>query len=92
MSNPAPGFIKHPNYEVLLEPSTSTLTVKAGETVIAESQRAVQVLETKHRPVWYMPFEDVEQSCVTPTDTDTFCPFKGHASYWSVTTPDGLTI
>ncbi len=89
MSNPAPGFAKHPSYEVLIEPSSSTLTVKVGDQVIAQSTRAVQVLETKHRPVWYMPFEDVDRDCVTATDTDTYCPFKGHASYWSIDTPSG---
>lgn len=91
MANPAPGFAKHPDYEVNIEPLDGTLEVRVGDTVIASSQRAVTLLETRHRPVWYMPLDDVDAGCIEPTDTDTFCPFKGHASYWSVTA-DGNTV
>jgi uncharacterized protein (DUF427 family) len=86
-ANPAPGFAKHPGYEVVIEPLTATLTVRVGNHTIAESTRAVSVLETRHRPVWYIPLEDINASCITATDTDTYCPFKGHASYFSVTIP-----
>lgn len=88
MANPAPGFVKHPDYEVNLVPVAEEMVVKAGEQVIARSNRAVELQETRHRPVWYMPLEDVDSSLITATETDTYCPFKGHASYWSVTLPD----
>jgi uncharacterized protein (DUF427 family) len=32
---------------------------------------------------------DVDQSLLRRTDTATYCPFKGDASYYSVETPDG---
>ncbi len=83
-ANPAPGFQKHPDYEVKLVPMDQELVVKAGGQVIARSNRAVELRETKHRPVWYMPLEDVDAALITPTETSTFCPFKGYASYWSV--------
>ena len=86
-ANPAPGFDKHPGYEVVIEPLAAKLTVRVGDHTIAESTRAVAVLETKHRPVWYIPLEDIDASSITATDTDTYCPFKGHASYFSVTIP-----
>ncbi|MEM9620172.1 MAG: DUF427 domain-containing protein [Pseudomonadota bacterium] len=88
MSNPAPGFEKHPNYEVNMVPIAEELLVKVGDQVIARSQRAVELQETKHRPVWYMPLADVDANLIKPTSTDTYCPFKGHASYWSVVLPD----
>ncbi len=91
MANPAPGFVKHPDYEVKIEPLDAHMQVKVGDTVIADSRRAVSVLETRHRPVWYMPLDDVHADLISATQTDTFCPFKGHASYWSVTV-DGATV
>ena len=60
------------------------MEVRLGDTVVASSERAVTLLETRHRPVWYMPLDDVKSEYTTPTTTDTFCPFKGHASYWSI--------
>ncbi len=89
MANPAPGFEQHPNYAVSILPQDSEVVVRIGNTEIARSQRSVLVEETKHRPVWYMPLEDVNQALISATDTDTYCPFKGHASYWSVHTEDG---
>jgi uncharacterized protein (DUF427 family) len=86
VTNPAPGFTKHPNYQVEILPLEGELSVCAGDHEIARSQRAVIVRETKHRDVWYMPFDDLDPASVTPSSTDTYCPFKGHASYWSVTT------
>ncbi len=84
MSQAAPGFEKHPNYEVSITPSSSRLRVLVGDSVLASTERALTVTETRHRPVWYLPMEDVDQSRLTATDHSTYCPFKGHASYWSV--------
>lgn len=89
MSNPAPGFEKHPQYSVDIEAKDVRLRVLAGATVIADTTRAVAVTETKHQPVWYLPLADVDASIITATETSTFCPFKGHASYWTIATADG---
>ena len=83
-ANPAPGFAKHPGYEVKLEPVAQMMTVELAGREIARSNNAVLLTETKHRPVWYMPLADVDAQFITATDTQTYCPFKGHASYWSV--------
>ncbi|MEM7077924.1 MAG: DUF427 domain-containing protein [Pseudomonadota bacterium] len=88
MANPAPGFNKHPDYEVRIEPLERELVVKLGDTEIARSQRAVTLHETRHRPVWYLPLEDVDARHIRASDTQTYCPFKGYASYWGVHTPD----
>jgi uncharacterized protein (DUF427 family) len=39
--------------------------------------------------VQYIPFEDVEQDRLTRTDTSTYCPYKGDAGYYSVSTAAG---
>ncbi len=89
MSNPAPGFEKHPQYAVDIEAKDVRLRVLAGATVIADTTHAVAVTETKHQPVWYLPLADVDASIITATETSTFCPFKGNASYWTIATADG---
>ena len=88
MSNPAPGFTKHPNYEVRIEPSNAQVVVRVGDHVVAQTDQAVTVTETKHRPVWYLPADSVDKSLLTPTETETYCPFKGHAAYWRVEAGD----
>ncbi|NKB97588.1 MAG: DUF427 domain-containing protein [Pseudomonadales bacterium] len=89
MSNPAPGFEKHPAYEVTTQPLGQKVEVKAGELVVASSDDAVLLNETKHKPVWYLPTKDLNHGALTSSDTQTYCPFKGYASYWHIETEQG---
>lgn len=61
--------------------------VVAGETVV-DTERAMMLHESGLLPQWYVPREDVRADLLTPTDTTTHCPFKGDASYWSITVGD----
>lgn len=88
MSNPAPGFASHPNHEVVIRPATSRVQIRVGATVVADTTRALEVSESRHSVVWYAPLTDVQRSLLTRTETTTYCPFKGHASYWAVATDD----
>ena len=88
MSNPAPGFVDHPNHIVAIEPFDGTITVNVMDQAVARSDRAFIVKESRHGDVAYLPIEDVEQALLTATDATSYCPFKGHASYWSVTVGD----
>ena len=44
--------------------------------------------ETGIGPRVYAPLEDYDHELLTPTDTTSHCPFKGDASYWTVTVGD----
>jgi uncharacterized protein (DUF427 family) len=57
--------------------------VLAGRT-IADSTRALRVLETSHPPVYYVPLEDVAAGVLVPARKRTWCEFKGEASYYDV--------
>lgn len=85
MSARAPGFEKHPNYQVEITPTTDHIQVFVGDRLIADSQRPLRVIESKHHPVWYLPLADVRADAIAATDHSTYCPFKGHARYWSIT-------
>ena len=54
-------------------------------TVVAESDRT-EVVEGNH----YFPPDSVRKEFFEPSDTHTVCPWKGTASYYSVTV-DGQT-
>ena len=55
---------------------------------VADSDRALLMLEARHLPVYYFPPEDVRTDLLDSTDKSTQCPHKGEASYWSVTVGD----
>lgn len=90
MPNPAPGFAKHPGYAVAIEPAKVRVCVHAGDTLIADTVDALEVSETNLPAVWYVPMADVRQELLVKTATSTYCPFKGHASYWRVETGDAV--
>jgi uncharacterized protein (DUF427 family) len=55
---------------------------------IADTTRAVRVLETSHPPVYYIPPQDVHMEFLVPTPRETYCEFKGVARYHSVAVAD----
>ncbi|MFI1258115.1 DUF427 domain-containing protein [Streptomyces netropsis] len=57
--------------------------VRDGQ-VLAESRRPVLLFETGLPVRYYLPAEDVRTELLTVSDTHTYCPFKGTASYWSL--------
>ena len=67
-----------------VEPSKRRVRVIVGGSVVAESTRAVRVLETSHPPGWYIPREDVRMELLRPTTRQTTCEFKGQATYFHV--------
>jgi uncharacterized protein (DUF427 family) len=58
--------------------------VKAAGETIADSQDAVVLHETGHKPVFYIPKSDVRMDLLEPTGHTTRCPHKGTARYWTI--------
>ncbi|WP_187970077.1 DUF427 domain-containing protein [Aquibium microcysteis] len=85
MSNPSPGFARNPAKSIAVAPHAGTVTVKAGGTTVARTDRALLLTEAPYPPVLYVPFADIDFSGLVKTARSTHCPYKGDASYWSVT-------
>ncbi len=81
-------YHRFPDYRVDLEPSSRRVRVSLDGQVVAESERTLTVRETKHDPVVYFPRDDVRFDLLARTDHETFCPFKGVASYWTLRVGD----
>jgi len=84
----SPGFEKHPGYMVLIEKSPRRVRVEFGGETIADSAHTVLLRESDHVPVYYFPRNDVLMDNLSRSEQSTFCPFKGEASYWSVSNGD----
>jgi uncharacterized protein (DUF427 family) len=59
---------------------------------VADTTRALTLHESGYPPVQYIPLDDVDQTLLASSDTQTYCPYKGDASYYSITLPDGYSI
>ncbi len=73
-----------------VEPSTRRIWVVLGGVTLADTRRALRVLETSHPPVYYIPPEDVRREYLSPSTLHTWCEFKGMASYLNARVGDRL--
>jgi uncharacterized protein (DUF427 family) len=78
------------DHPITIEPAGQRIIVRAGDQVVADTTAALTLREAGYRPVHYIPIKDVDQTMLRPSPTSTYCPYKGDASYYSVTGPDGL--
>jgi uncharacterized protein (DUF427 family) len=76
--------IPGPDHPITIENTGQRVLARVGTRVIADTARALTLWEAAYPPVHYIPLEDVDQAILTPTDTQTYCPYKGDASYYSI--------
>lgn len=71
-----------------VEKTSKTLKVIFNGEVIAETRNGYRVLETSHPPAYYIPQSDIQMQYLELTSHNTFCEFKGSASYWTIRVSD----
>ena len=76
----APGHA----HAITIEKNPNRITVTFNGTVLADTQSALVLKEGPLPPANYIPRADVQMSYLQRTDHSTHCPFKGDASYFSV--------
>ncbi len=69
-------------------PTDARVRVEFAGSVIAETTRALRVLETSQPPAFYLPPDDVALEHLEATSRRSFCEWKGHAHYWTVRAGD----
>lgn len=82
--------IPSPAHPITIEPSSDRVIVRVGDATVADSSATLVLREAAYPAVRYIPFADVDRTLLAASDTATYCPYKGDASYWSITTEQGL--
>jgi uncharacterized protein (DUF427 family) len=83
----------NPYHRVECLPTSRQVRVSIGGVVLVDTTAALAVYETALPPRWYVAPDDVRMDVLERSDTTSFCPYKGTATYWSaridgVLTPD----
>ncbi len=86
----ATGHGNRHGHEITIERATEHVRVVHDGTVLADSTRPLLLRETGCPVRYYIPEGDVRMDLLTPSETHTYCPFKGTASYWSL--PDAADL
>jgi uncharacterized protein (DUF427 family) len=81
---------RSPYARIDILPSSRPVRVEVDGVVLAESDHAHVLFETGLPPRWYLPKTDVRFDLLVATDTESHCPYKGKAEYWSARIGDRL--
>jgi len=89
LSGSAPETVNYridgPAHKLLMHEFPRRVRAVFGGQTVVDTTRAVLLHETGLRPQVYVPLADIRADLIQPTDHHTYCPFKGTASYWTVT-------
>jgi uncharacterized protein (DUF427 family) len=78
------GHAADPYHRIDIRQSSRRLVVKLKDQVIADTTRPLVLFESGFAPRWYVPREHVDGTALTPSPFQTFCPYKGLASYYNI--------
>lgn len=73
-----------PDHPITIERNPNRVVVRLGSRVIADTRQALTLREAKYPPVQYIPRNDVDMTALSRSATNTYCPYKGEASYFSI--------
>ncbi|MEO1106985.1 MAG: DUF427 domain-containing protein [Pseudomonadota bacterium] len=72
-------------YGISVEPLKGKIAIYRNDTLLAESHDAKVMYETRLPPTIYIPRDDLCVDLGAETELQTFCPFKGTATYHDIT-------
>ena len=76
--------IPGPDHPSTVGKNPDRVVVKAGDQVVADTRDALSLQEASYPAVQYIPRKDVDFSLLERTEHESYCPYKGEASYYSV--------
>lgn len=78
-----------PDHPITVEKNPERVVVRVGDQVVADTTAALALRESNYPATQYIPLADVDPAFLKETDTSTYCPYKGDASYYTLVTADG---
>jgi uncharacterized protein (DUF427 family) len=78
------GHAADPYHRIDIRQSSRNLVVRHDGRVVADTRRALVLYESGFAPRWYVPRADIDEIALTPVKLQTFCPYKGLCSYYSI--------
>ena len=76
--------IPGPDHPLTIEPHPKRIVIEVGGKRIAETIEALTLREADYAPVHYIPRDHVDMAALSHSETTSYCPYKGDASYFSI--------
>jgi uncharacterized protein (DUF427 family) len=71
-------------HRIDIRQASRNLVVRHRGRIVADTKRPLVLYESGFAPRWYVPRADIDESALTPVNLQTFCPYKGLCSYYSI--------
>ena len=71
-------------HRIDIRQASRNLVVRHQDRIIADNRHPLVLYESGFAPRWYVPRADIEESALTPVKLQTFCPYKGLCSYYTI--------
>ena len=68
----------------IAEPSPAHIVIEHRGVILADTRASIRTLETSHPPSYYIPPTDIAPGLLRRAEGNSFCEWKGLASYWDV--------
>ena len=78
------GHAADPYHRIDVRRTSRHIVVRAGDRIVADSTGPLVLYESGFAPRWYVPRADVAAGALAPNEQQTFCPYKGIASYYDI--------
>lgn len=85
-------MIPGPGHPITIEHNPKRVVVTLGGQVIADTTQALTLREGSYPPVLYIPREDADMAALERSETGSYCPYKGEASYFSIAAGDKRSV
>ena len=73
-----------PDHPITVTRSGKRVRVTFGGRIIADTENALTLKEASYKPALYVPRADTDMSLLAPTNRHTHCPYKGDATYFTI--------
>lgn len=78
------GHAADPYHRIDIRRSSRHLVVRQGDRLVADTHSPVVLYESGFAPRWYVPRADIAAEALRAVEGQTFCPYKGLASYYDI--------
>jgi uncharacterized protein (DUF427 family) len=78
------GHAADPYHRIDIRRSSRHLVVRKDDRVVADTHAPLVLYESGFAPRWYVPRADVVREALRSVKLQTFCPYKGLASYYDI--------
>ena len=80
------------SHPITIDAEGDRVVARVGDTLIADTRAALTLREASYPAVQYIPLDDVVPGVLHDSASQTYCPYKGDASYYDVSLPDGSEL